>query len=231
MENKQPIHVWAEDDRPREKMMLKGRTALSDAELIAILIGHGTRRHSAVDVGRNLLASAGNDLQRLAKMTLDEMCRIDGIGKVKAVSIAAAIELGMRKKAAGVANVRISNSQHAYERLLPVFENLVYEQFWILTLSNSNQVIAAHRVGEGGLTGTVADPRRIFKQILDDRAAGFIAAHNHPSGNLKPSDADIRLTKRLHEAAAIMDLSMLDHLIIAHTGYFSFADEGLLGNN
>jgi len=231
MENKQPIHVWAEDDRPREKMMLKGRTALSDAELIAILIGHGTRRHSAVDVGRNLLASAGNDLQRLAKMTLDEMCRIDGIGKVKAVSIAAAIELGMRKKAAGVANVRISNSQHAYERLLPVFENLVYEQFWILTLSNSNQVIAAHRVGEGGLTGTVADPRRIFKQILDDRAAGFIAAHNHPSGNLKPSDADIRLTKRLHEAAAIMDLSMLDHLIIAHTGYFSFADEGLLGNS
>jgi len=231
MENKQPIHVWAEDDRPREKMMLKGRTALSDAELIAILIGHGTRRHSAVDVGRNLLASAGNDLQRLAKMTLDEMCRIDGIGKVKAVSIAAAIELGMRKKAAGVANVRISNSRHAYERLLPVFENLVYEQFWILTLSNSNQVIAAHRVGEGGLTGTVADPRRIFKQILDDRAAGFIAAHNHPSGNLKPSDADIRLTKRLHEAAAIMDLSMLDHLIIAHTGYFSFADEGLLGNN
>jgi len=228
MENKQPIHVWAEDDRPREKMMLKGRTALSDAELIAILIGHGTRRHSAVDVGRNLLASAGNDLQRLAKMTLDEMCRIDGIGKVKAVSIAAAIELGMRKKAAGVANVRISNSQHAYERLLPVFENLVYEQFWILTLSNSNQVIAAHRVGEGGLTGTVADPRRIFKQILDDRAAGFIAAHNHPSGNLKPSDADIRLTKRLHEAAAIMDLSMLDHLIIAHTGYFSFADEGLI---
>lgn len=211
--------------------MLKGRTALSDAELIAILIGHGTRRHSAVDVGRNLLASAGNDLQRLAKMTLDEMCRIDGIGKVKAVSIAAAIELGMRKKAAGVANVRISNSQHAYERLLPVFENLVYEQFWILTLSNSNQVIAAHRVGEGGLTGTVADPRRIFKQILDDRAAGFIAAHNHPSGNLKPSDADIRLTKRLHEAAAIMDLSMLDHLIIAHTGYFSFADEGLLGNS
>jgi len=231
MENKQPIHVWAEDDRPREKMMLKGRTALSDAELIAILIGHGTRRHSAVDVGRNLLASAGNDLQRLAKMTLDEMCRIDGIGKVKAVSIAAAIELGMRKKAAGVANVRISNSQHAYERLLPVFENLVYEQFWILTLSNSNQVIAAHRVGEGGLTGTVADPRRIFKQILDDRAAGFIAAHNHPSGNLKPSDADIRLTKRLHEAAAIMDLSMLDHLIIAHTGDVSFAEEGLVGDS
>ncbi|MFY7848081.1 MAG: RadC family protein [Bacteroidia bacterium] len=227
MENKQPIHVWAEDDRPREKLMLKGRAALSDAELIAILIGHGTRRYSAVDVGRKLLASAGNDLQRLSRMSISEMCKIEGIGK--AVSIAAAIELGMRKKASGISEVRISNSQTAYQRLLPVFEDLVYEQFWILTLSNSNQVIAAHRVGEGGLTGTVADPRRIFKQVLDDRAAGFIAAHNHPSGNLKPSDADIRLTKRLRESAAIMDVSMLDHLIIAHTGYFSFADEGLLG--
>lgn len=229
MENKQPIHVWAEDDRPREKLMLKGRAALSDAELIAILIGHGTRRYSAVDVGRNLLASAGNDLQRLGRMSISEMCKVEGIGKAKAVSIAAAIELGMRKKASGISEVRISNSQTAYQRLLPVFEDLVYEQFWILTLSNSNQVIAAHRVGEGGLTGTVADPRRIFKQVLDDRAAGFIAAHNHPSGNLKPSDADIRLTKRLRESAAIMDVSMLDHLIIAHTGYFSFADEGLLG--
>lgn len=224
-----PISAWAEDDRPREKLMNKGRTALSDAELMAILIGHGTRNKSAVDLARDLLGAFGNDLNQLARCSMKELCRHDGIGTAKACTIIAALELAARKKTPKQDAVQITGSRDAYQLIHARMEDLHYEEFWIINLNQVNRIVGIHRVGEGGITGTVADPRRILKMALDDHATSLILCHNHPSGNLKPSDADLRLTRKMKNAAGLMDIQLLDHLIIAHTGYLSMADEGLIG--
>jgi DNA repair protein RadC len=227
LENKPSIRHWAEDDRPREKMMSKGRAALSDAELIAILIGHGTRNLSAVDVGRLLLQASNNSLNELARMSVAEMCKVEGIGKAKAVAVSAALELGARKKAAPLREMPLKSSRDVYERMKVHLEDLRYEQFWMITLTQANRVIRIHLVGEGGLTGTVADPRRMLKLCLEDNAVAIILCHNHPSGNLKPSEPDIKLTRKMKHAAELLDIQLIDHLIVANTGYISLADEGL----
>ncbi len=226
--NHAPISTWAEDDRPREKLLHKGKSVLSDAELLAILLGHGTRNKSAVDLGRDILSRFGQDLSLLARCTIKELCAIDGVGAAKAAAIMAALELGARRKTPRQDAVQISGSKDAYRAIHARLEDLHYEEFWIMTLNQVNRIVGIHRVGEGGITGTVADPRRILKMALDDHATSLILCHNHPSGNLRPSDADLKLTKKMKNAASLMDIQLLDHLIIAHTGYLSFADDGLL---
>ena len=223
-----PISTWAEDDRPREKLLHKGKSALSDAELLAILIGNGTRNKSAVDLGRELLARCGHDLGNLARCSIKDLCAVDGIGTAKATAVMAALELAARKKTPKQESIQISGSKDAYQAIHARLEDLRYEEFWIMNLNQVNRIVGIHRVGEGGITGTVADPRRILKMALDDHATSLILCHNHPSGNLRPSDADLKLTRKMKNAANLMDIQLLDHLIVAHTGYMSMADEGLL---
>jgi len=222
------ILSWAEDDRPREKMLLKGNGALSDAELIAILIGSGTVDLSAVDVAKLILQKANNNLNELAKLSLKDLMKIKGIGQAKAISIAAALELGRRRKdAEAVVRPKITCSRDAYDQIKPHLWDLPHEEFWILLLSRSNEVIRPVQISQGGVSGTVADPKLIFKQAIEHLASSIILIHNHPSGNLTPSQADKDLTKRLKEAGRLLDTPVLDHLIFTDTHYFSFADEGL----
>ncbi len=223
------ILSWAEEDRPREKLLLKGRAALSDAELIAILIGSGTRNKSAVDVGKDILKGANNNLNELAKCTVKDLQRFEGIGEAKAIAIVSALELGRRRKeAAPLKRDKITSSQDAYQIMQPYLLDQPVEQFWIILMNRANAVIKVHNISQGGVSGTVADPKTIFKEALDKLACSLILVHNHPSGNLKPSEADIRLTKKLKEAGQTLDLPVLDHVIFADQGYMSFADEGLL---
>jgi DNA repair protein RadC len=223
------ILSWAEEDRPREKLLLKGRAALSDAELLAILIGSGTSRLSAVDVCKLILQSAGHDLNELARFTVSELQKHKGIGQAKAISIVAALELGRRRKEAPrQEKPKIGSSADAFEQLRGDFMDLPHEEFRLLLLNRANQVMKKIQLSSGGVAGTVADPKLIFKHALDQLASGIILAHNHPSGNLKPSEADIRLTRKLKEAGSLLDLPILDHLICADDRYYSFADEGLL---
>jgi DNA repair protein RadC len=222
------IKSWAEDDRPREKLLLKGSAALSDAELVAILIGSGNRSMSAVELSQLILRESGNNLAELAKKSLSDLMTYKGIGEAKAISIVAALELGRRRKAeAKQERTRISSSKHAYEELSNLAD-LTHEQFWILILNRANEVMDKVQVSSGGVSGTVADARLIFKPAIQKLASGIVLAHNHPSGNLKPSQSDIDLTKKLREAGLLLDISIIDHLIVSDSGYYSFADEGLL---
>ena len=222
------ILSWAEDDRPREKMLLKGNGALSDAELIAILIGSGTVDLSAVDVAKLILQKANNNLNELARLSLKDLMKVKGIGEAKAISIAAALELGRRRKdAEAVRRPKITCSRDAYDQIKPYLWDVPHEEFWILLLSRSNEVIRPVQISQGGVSGTVADPKLIFKHAIEHLASALILVHNHPSGNLTPSQADKDLTKRLKEAGKLLDTPVLDHLIFTDTNYFSFADEGL----
>lgn len=224
-----PINTWAEDDRPREKLLLKGRAALSDAELIAILIGSGTRELSAVELSKQILSGSENSLNQLGKMNVEELMRFKGIGEAKAISIIAALELSRRRRAEpGQERVQITSSKSAYENLRPEFIDLHHEEFYILILNRHNKVLSKERISSGGVAGTVVDPKLIFKTALDKRAVGLILAHNHPSGNLNPSKQDIALTKQVREAGRLLDISVLDHLIITEQGFYSFADEGMM---
>ncbi|MEW6469081.1 MAG: DNA repair protein RadC [Bacteroidota bacterium] len=224
-----PIKNWAEDDRPREKLVLKGRHALSDAELIAILIRSGTKEGSAVELSKKILSAFGNSLNELAKASVKDLVTFKGMGEAKALSIIAALELGRRRKAADKdKEEKIITSRHAYELFKPVFLDLPHEEFWILVLSRSNNVIRKERVSAGGVAGTVVDPKIIFKTALAHLGSGIVLAHNHPSGNLKPSEQDIRLTRNIREAGNLLEISVIDHLIVSNEGYYSFADEGLL---
>lgn len=228
-EHKVTIKSWAEEDRPREKLLLQGRRSLTDAELIAILIGSGNRNETAVELSRRILRDHQNDLDKLGKLTVVDLSRFKGIGEAKAISIIAALELGRRRKEAEVpVRYQIGNSSDVYKILLPVFADLDHEEFWILLLNRGNKVTARHLISKGGQAGTVADPKIIFNTALQHRAASIILAHNHPSGNLKPSTADIALTNKLVSAGQLLDLAVLDHLIIADKGYYSFADEGMI---
>jgi len=223
------IKLWAEADRPREKLLLNGRRHLTDAELIAILIGSGSRNESAVDLSKRILAEYGNDLDTLGKVSVKSLSKFKGIGEAKAIAIVAALELGRRRKDTEATQVvSIVSSKDAFEIMLPVFADLNHEEFWILILNHANRVIGKQLISKGGLAGTVADPKIIFKTAIEHNAAFIILAHNHPSGNLKPSSQDLQLTRKLVEGGKMLDLQVLDHLIFTDKAYYSFRDEGLI---
>ncbi|WKV13878.1 RadC family protein [Marivirga harenae] len=234
MENEQyaavsSIKSWAEADRPREKLITHGRAVLSDAELIAILIGSGTQSLSAIDVGKNILADVNNDLNHLAKFSVKELMKFRGIGEAKAISIIAALELGRRRKESAVQEKpKIVSSENAYDLLKSVMLDLNHEEFWVIMMNRANRVIRMKRVSSGGISGTVADVKIIFKEAIDQMASALILAHNHPSGNRNPSEQDIRLTKKMKESGLLLDIPVLDHIIFAEDKYYSFADEAML---
>lgn len=228
-EQKITIKAWAEEDRPREKLLAHGRRALSDAELIAILIGSGSRSETAVELSKRILLSLQNDLDKLGTLSVAELSKFKGIGEAKAISIIAALELGRRRKDSGVkAITKITSSKDIFELLHPDFADLDHEQFWIVLLNRASKVIGKQLISKGGQNGTVADPKIIFKIALESNAPSIILAHNHPSGNLKPSQADINLTQKLCSAGSTLDISVLDHLIFSNSRYLSFADEGMI---
>lgn len=223
------ILSWAEEDRPREKLLLKGKAALSDAELIAILIGSGNTEQSAVELSKDILHSIAHDLNALAKLTVSDLQKFKGIGEAKAISIVSALELGRRRKATSPEiKPQIRSSADVYEIIKAELMDQPIEQFWVLLLSRSNKVIKKQLISTGGVSGTVADPKVIFKAALDVLASGLILIHNHPSGNLKPSQADIQLTKKMKDSGKLLEIPILDHLIFTDDGYFSFADESML---
>lgn len=223
------IKSWAVEDRPREKMLTKGLQSLSDSELIALLIGSGTRKVTAVELARQVLHQAGNNLDKLGKCSVSDLKKLKGIGQARAVTIVAALELGRRRKLADPPeNEKISSSADVSNLMFPLLSDLSHEEFWILLLNRSNRVIEKRRISQGGITGTVTDIRMILKLALDSLSTSLILCHNHPSGNLQPSDADISITRKLKESASLMDITLLDHLIVAGKNYFSFADENIL---
>ncbi|MFD0860804.1 DNA repair protein RadC [Sungkyunkwania multivorans] len=223
------IKNWSEDDRPREKLLQKGRNVLSDAELIAILIGSGSRDESAVALSQRILASVENNLSELGKLSVKQLMQFKGIGEAKAITIAAALELGRRRRAEeALERKKITSSTSAYELLQPIIGDLPHEEFWIVYLNNANKVIQMMQLSKGGITGTLVDVRLALKYALELGAIAIILAHNHPSGSLKPSLSDKQLTQKLRLGAESLDIKVLDHLIVAEKGYFSFADENLL---
>lgn len=231
MEDKQRLNLksWAEEDRPREKLLLKGKNALSDAELIAILLGSGSREETAVELSKRILQQASNNLNELGKKDLKWLMKFKGIGEAKAISIAAALELGKRRKATeGVLRKSIKSSQDAYSEIAAELNDLPHEEFWILILDRSNKVKSKLHISKGGVSGTLADAKMIFKPAIEQLASSIILCHNHPSGNLKASHADIQLTKKLVAAGKNLDISILDHIIVGNNAYFSLADEGLM---
>ena len=220
------IRSWAEDDRPREKLLLKGRAALSDAELIAILIGSGSADETAVGLSKRILSSLENKLSQLAKLSVRDLTQFKGIGEAKAISIIAALELGRRRKNTEPdKRVKITDSQTAFEVVYSNLGDLNHEEFWVIFLNRANEVLGKENISKGGVSGTVVDPKVVFKQAVQFPASAIILAHNHPSGNLEPSSADHQLTKKLKEAGKALDIPVLDHLIIGERDYFSFVDE------
>ncbi|MBP5611558.1 MAG: DNA repair protein RadC [Bacteroidales bacterium] len=223
------IKDWNKDERPREKMMQLGPGALSDAELLAILLGSGCQKMTAVDVARRLLRRYDDDLQQLGRCTLQEMTRLKGIGPARAASVAAALELGRRRMQAAPAPGRnVTSSRDIYNLFQPILADLVHEEFWVALLSRTHRIISHCRISQGGLSSTVADVRIILKRAVDRLASGIVLCHNHPSGNLMPSKEDIFLTAQVKSGAKMVDIVLLDHLIVAHTGYYSFADHGMI---
>ncbi|RKS13233.1 DNA repair protein RadC [Flavobacterium sp. 120] len=223
-----PITNWSEDDKPREKLMLKGKSVLSDAELIAILIGSGSRNESAVDLSKRILASVDNNLNALGKLSISQLMNFKGIGEAKAISIIAALELGRRRRAEDSVELKkVTSSKIIFEIMQPIIGELPHEEFWIIYLNNSNKVISKSQLSKGGITGTLVDVRIVFKTALEMGATGLILCHNHPSGTLIPSDADKQITRKLKLAGDSLEIKVLDHLIVTEKNYFSFADEGI----
>lgn len=223
------IKYWAEDDKPREKLMLKGKAVLSDAELIAILIGSGSRNESAVQLSKRILASVDNKLNALGKLSVNQLMNFKGIGEAKAISIVAAAELGRRRKSEESHELpKITSSKAVFEIMQPILGELSHEEFWVLYLNNSNKVIYKTQISKGGITGTVVDTRIIYKIALENNATSLVLVHNHPSGTLVASDADRQITQKLKDAGKQLDILILDHIIVTEKSYFSFADEGFL---
>lgn len=223
------IREWAEDDRPREKLILKGRQSLSDAELIAILMGSGSRNESAVDLAKRILKDTSDNLVELSKLSVKDLMKYKGVGEAKAISIIAALELGRRRRGAeALDRKKITSSKDVFEYFFALIGDFTYESFYILLLNRANKIIRHVEISEGGISGTVADPKKIFKMALENNATSIILSHNHPSGSVKPSDADIRLTKKLKSAGEMLDVPVLDHIIIGDEKYYSFADEGII---
>jgi DNA repair protein RadC len=223
------IKSWAEDDRPREKLILKGRSSLTDAELIAILIGSGNREQSAVELAKVILNKYDNSLNEVAKKSVNDLMKFKGIGEAKAISIISALEIGRRRKdEIPLEKVKITQSKDAYNVLYPLMVDKFVEEFWVLLLNQNNRVLSKHLISTGGVSGTVADVRIILKKAIDELASGIILSHNHPSGNILPSSADKSLTSKILEGAKLLDVKVLDHLIIGEEDYFSFADSDIL---
>ncbi len=223
------IKQWNEDDRPREKMLTKGTVSLSDAELIAILIGSGNREESAVALAKKMLASVNNSLNVFSKLSVENLMQFKGIGEAKAVSIITALELAKRCRLEEALKVhKITSSKLVYEIMQPIIGDLNHEEFWVIYLNNSNKIIYRKQLSIGGITGTMVDTRLVFNKAIELLATGIILCHNHPSGTLKPSGADKNLTIKITQAGETLDIKVLDHLIITEKGYFSFADSNLL---
>jgi DNA repair protein RadC len=223
------IKAWAEDDRPREKLLLKGRHTLSDAELLAILIGTGTRFETAVDLCKRILAEYNFNLDDLAGATVSDLRKFHGVGEAKAITIVAAMELGRRRAATPSSDLAsIRSSGDAYRAISPTLSDLLHEEFWILLVNRANQITKKCFISKGGMNATLVDPKIVFKTALDNGSGGIVLCHNHPSGTCKPSEQDLKLTKKLMEGANILEISLLDHIIVGAKTYFSFADQGLL---
>lgn len=223
-----PINQWAEDDRPREKFLLKGKSSLSDSELLAILIGSGSRNESAVQLCQRILATSENNLNILGKMSVSQLMKFKGIGEAKAISIAAALELGRRRRAEEAVELKkITSSKAVFDIMQPIIGELPHEEFWVLYLNNSNKVIYKSQLSKGGITGTVVDIRLIFRMAFEQNATGIILSHNHPSGKLIASEADLKITKRIKEAGQTLEIQVIDHIIITENSYLSFQDEGI----
>lgn len=223
------IKNWAEEDRPREKLILKGKSTLSDAELIAITIGSGTAAVSAVEVAKQILNTIGNDLGALARLSVKDLTKFKGIGEAKAINIIAALELGRRNIDNGyVKKPKITSSADVFEIMKQHLLDLSHEEFWVLILNRSNQVVKKQQISSGGVSGTVADPKLIYKSALSELASAVILVHNHPSGNLSPSQQDKDLTRKMKKAGEVLEIAVLDHLIFTDKGFYSFADEGVL---
>lgn len=222
------IKNWAEDDKPREKLKLKGKDALSNAELIAILIGSGNQTENAVALSKRILASVDN-LNALGKLSTEQLIAFNGIGEAKAITIIAAMELGRRRRTEEALPLKkITSSKFVFEIMQPIIGELSHEEFWILYLNNSNKVVYKYQLSKGGLTGTIVDIRLVFKVAIEQSATGIILVHNHPSGTLYPSEADRQITKKLKTAGENLDIRVLDHLIITENSYYSFGDDGIL---
>ncbi len=227
--NKISIKNWAEDDKPREKLLSKGRSALSNAELIAILLGSGSRQDTAVDLAKKILNSVKDNLIELSKLNDRDLIKFKGIGEAKAITIIAALELGKRRRSAEVIEKqKINASVDVFELFHSILNDNSYEEFWLLLLNRANKVIKKVNISEGGFSGTVVDPKKVFKIALENSACSIILCHNHPSGNVKPSDADIKLTKMIKKAGEFLEIGVLDHIIIGDEKYFSFADENMM---
>ena len=223
------IKLWSVNDRPREKLLINGRISLSDVELIAILIGSGNRTDSAVELSRKILQDASNNLNQLGKYSVKDLIKFKGIGQAKAITILAALELGRRRKESeGLIKNKITGSNDVYQIIKPFLCDVPHEEFWIIALNRSNTVIKPIKISQGGITSTVVDTRLIFSKAMETLACSIILCHNHPSGNLKPSEEDLVITRKLIEAGKIMDIPVLDHLIYTDDGYFSFSDDGIL---
>lgn len=224
------IRDWAADERPREKLVQKGPAALSDSEILAILIGSGTRNESALSIARQIMSKCGNSLLELSRQSLADLRQFRGMGEAKSVILLAAIELARRKRSGAITEKKsVTNSREVYEYFAGNMGDLVHEEFWAMYLTRNNRIIAAEKLGEGGLNATVVDPKKVFAKALGNHASSIIVAHNHPSGNLQPSAEDRRITQKLYASGKNLDLPLLDHLIVTNSGYFSFADEGILG--
>lgn len=223
------IKQWAEQERPREKLLEKGRHALSDAELIAILLGSGTRNESAVELARKVLHTSENNLFKLGKLSVQELQKIKGIGQAKAITIVSALELGRRRTETDpTALVKIKCSNDIYTYVKPFLSDLYHEEFWVIYLNRANCIIKKEKISSGGIAGTVVDQRMIYKTALNELASSIILCHNHPSGNTSPSEQDKSITKKITEACRLLDIQLLDHIIFTDKGFYSFADENIL---
>jgi len=224
-----PINQWAEDDRPREKLLLKGKASLSDAELIAILMGSGSRNESAVDLAKRILRDAGDNLIEISRLGVSDLIKYKGIGEAKAISIIAALELGKRRRSSEILDrKKITSSQEVYEYAQSLLTDYIYEVFYVILLNRNNRIIKPVLIGEGGFADTFVDPKRVFKSAMEHNASSIILCHNHPSGNVNPSEQDIRLTRRLKHIGDLLDLKIIDHIIVCDDNYYSFADENIL---
>ena len=223
------IKHWAFDDRPREKLLAKGNDSLSDTELIAILIGSGSKNESAVDLAKRILQSAGNNLNELGKYSVNDLMKFKGIGEAKAISVIAALEISRRRNITEIIKKQsIESSVDIFNLFGQMLGDLSHEEFWVLFLNRANKIIDKQRISIGGISGTVSDIKIIMKASIEKLASGIIVCHNHPSGNTKPSESDNKLTHKLKEAGKILDVPLLDHVIVSSSSYFSYADEGML---
>jgi DNA repair protein RadC len=223
------IKNWQNDDRPREKLLLKGKQALSNAELIAILIGSGNTKESAVELAQRIMQSVDNNLINLSRLSIKDLMKFKGIGEAKAITIVGAMELGRRRREEEVKEKKkIGSSKDVFEIFQTNMADSPFEEFWILLVNRANKIIGKHQISQGGVSGTVADPKRIFQLALENLASGIILCHNHPSGNIQPSQQDIKLTRKINEGAKLLEINLLDHIILGDENYYSFADNGMM---